>query len=1100
LIPVLILFLQLSNGSAHSDEELSRAERLTEKSVQLCKEGKYGEAIPFAEEALAIRERISGPEHPDVADSLTRLAEIHESLRQYPEALLLYERSLSIWEKTLGPEHLQVADSLNSMALLDRSMGDYSKALPLYERSLSIRKEILGPEHPDVATSLNNLAVVYHSMGEYAKALPLYERSLDIRKKVLGSEHPDVATSLNNLASLYHSVGEYLQALSLHERSLSIWEKTLGPEHPNVASSLNYLAELYRSMGEYAKALPLYERALHISEKTLGSEHPNVASSLNNLAELYRSMGEYAKALPLYERALHISEKTLGSEHPNVANSLNSMAQLHNSLGEYAKALLLFDRALSIWEKTLGPGHPNVAVSLNNLAGLHRSMGEYAKALLLYECALSIRENALGPEHPDVAASLNNLAELYRSMGEYVKALPLYERSLGIWEKAFGPEHPDVASSLNNLADLHSSVGEYPKARSLYERSLGIWEKMLGPDHPNVAVSLGNLAVLCATMGDFAKARTYHRRSQEITEIAIENIFAVTSEKQKLSYLNRLQSEGDIYFNSLLHLANDSKATREGVDFWLRRKGRVLDAQSQHRKVLFRTGGPQISSAFQELSSIQNQISRLTFSGPGQMRPEIYQGQIRELKAKQEDLEVSLTRLSKTFSLEKKMIKVDSSQVAGALPPGSVLIDFARPGMYDFAGKGNSEKRWKPGHYVAFVLRAGEPDDPRLVDLGGADEIDRAVAEFRKELTDIKGVVNEPEKAEEQLSERGRRLYSLVLAPLRKYLGEGRQVFLSPEGNLNLLPFEALKGPEGRYLIEDYRFSYLTTGRDVLRFNQEREKSEGVVVMADPDFDLSLEAREGKANGMVAASPGPEGETQARTRSMGSLYFSPLPGTREEAEWVARELEKSGEKVKLYEGEGALEDVLKKEKAPRILHLATHGFFFPEEDVPVSETRGSMFAEEEGRNRGRSLGAERVENPMLRSGLAMAGANVAVRQGMARPQIEDGLLSAYEVSGLNLTGTELVVLSACETGIGDLRVGEGVFGLRRAFIQAGAKSLVVSLWKVEDRATSELMREFYRGMREMDKGEAMRQAKLKLKETRSHPFFWAPFVLMGDWK
>jgi len=339
---------------------------LNQTGYYLDDKANYAQAKPLFELSLAIREKVLGKEHPDVASSLNNLAELLRGQGDYAQAKLLYERALAIYEKVHGKEHPDVATSLNNLALLLNNQGDYAQAKPPYERALAIDEKVYGKDHPEVATDLNNLAGLFYAQGDYAQAKPLYERSLAIIEKVLGKEHPDVATSLNNLASLLDHQGDYAQAKPLYERSLAIIEKVLGKEHPDVATSLNNIAGLLDNQGDYAQAKPLYERALAIREKVLGKEHPDVASSLNNLAELLRGQGDYAQAKPLYERALAIYEKVHGKEHPDVATSLNNLAYLLDNQGDYAQAKPLYERALAIFKKVLGPDHPNTRTVSEN--------------------------------------------------------------------------------------------------------------------------------------------------------------------------------------------------------------------------------------------------------------------------------------------------------------------------------------------------------------------------------------------------------------------------------------------------------------------------------------------------------------------------------------------------------------------------------------------------------------------------------------------------------------------------------------------------------------------------------------------------------------
>jgi tetratricopeptide (TPR) repeat protein len=442
---------------------------------------------------------------------------------RFSDAEPLYERALAILERVLGPEHPEVGTCLNNLATFYHKQGKYARAEPLYQRALAIRENALGPDHPNVAASLNNLAELYRDQGRYTEAEPLYQRALGVWEKAFGPEHPNVASSLNNVALLYRSRGKYAQAEPLSQRALAIREKALGGEHPDVANSLNNLAGVYDDQGEYERAEPLYQRALAIREKALGPEHPDVANSLNNLGSLYCAQGRYALAERLSQRALVIRERALGPGHPDVAISLNNLALLCSQQGRHADAEPLYRGALAIREKALGPDHPDVATSLNNLAGLCQDQAKFAEAEPLYQRALAIMEKALGPEHPSMATSLNNLAELYRAQRRQAEAEPLCQRALAIREKALGPEHPHVATSLSNLASLYERQGKYAQAEPLYQRALAIMDKALGPDHPDVAKVLDNYALLLREMKRGAAARELEARAQAIRAAHAKN-------------------------------------------------------------------------------------------------------------------------------------------------------------------------------------------------------------------------------------------------------------------------------------------------------------------------------------------------------------------------------------------------------------------------------------------------------------------------------------------------------------------------------------------------------------------------------------------------
>jgi len=433
--------------------------------------------------------------------------------------------------------------------------------------------------------------------------------------------------------------------------------------------------------------------------------------------------------------------------------------------------------------------------------------------------------------------------------------------------------------------------------------------------------------------------------------------------------------------------------------------------------------------------------------------------------------------------------------VAQALPVKTVLLEFARIDTFNFKAKGR-EKKWLPARYLAFVLHAGKGDRVELIDLGDAGEIDRAIAVFKKELGDSKGKEEAPKALETS-----RRIHDLVFAPLKKALGEVKEIFISPDGNLNLISFEVLQGPDGKYLIEEYSFNYLAAGRDVVGFGEIKEEGGKALLMGDPDFDLGREEK-GSTLRRLSLTEGKTQEVSRRSSEMGGFSFQRLPGTREEVEGIQRFLGK--DKANIYTGKEALEEVLRQKGTPRILHLATHGFFLSDPDLSALRndfmSRGIdqvMYPSHIGK-------PVKFESPLLRSGIALAGANNALKA--EEPQKSDGIVTAEKILGLRLRGTEMVVLSACDTGLGEVKTGEGVYGLRRAFVQAGTKSLVMSMWSVPDRETKELMVEFYKNVlsEKVNRCQALRQAALKqmqvVKDKYGHtnPFYWGAFVFLGE--
>ena len=878
------------------------------------------------------------------------------------------------------------------------------------------------------------------------------------------------AKRLNEQAVKLHREGKYTEALPLAERALVIREKALGSQHLDVAQSLNTIAELYREKGDYVQAEPLYKRALAIREKALGAEHPDFAESVNNLAVLYYAKGDYVQAEPLYKRALAICEKVFGAEHNNVATTLSGLALVYRIRGDYVRAEPLYQRAIAIREKLFGAEHPSIATPLSNFATLYREKGDYIKAEQLEQRALVIREKALGSEHPHVAASLNHLAVIYKNQGDYIKAEQLGQRALAIREKVFGPEHPSVAVSLNNLARLYVAKGDYVQAEPLYKRDLAIGEKLLGAQHPEVAITLRNLAELYELRGDITQAVQFLNRANDIGEHNLALILTTGSEDQKRLYLNTLSGETNMTLSLHIRSApNDPQAARLALTTILRRKGRILDALSDQFGALHRRLAPEDRSLLEQLSAARSQLATLVLKGPGQTNQAQHQAELDKLGTEVERLEEAVSARSAEFRAQSQPVTLDVVQQT--LPEATALVELVSYRPINLKVEKNSVERFGAARYMAYILR--KEGAPSVVELGEAASIDADIGRLRAALINVKSL---------DVKQVARALDERVMRPVRPLLGDARKVFLSPDGALNLIPFEALVDEQGRYLVERYSFTYLTSGRDLLRLQVARTSRSKPLVVANPSFGEP--ATEQIASAARPVAPKSRRRSVTAARSLSDTYFAPLSGTAQEA----RTIQTLFPEADLLTGARATESALKEVAAPRVLHVATHGFFLQD-----AETAAASNAQVAVRGIKTDV---KIENPLLRSGLALAGANLRGGAG------DDGILTALEASGLNLWGTKLVVLSACDTGVGEVRNGEGVYGLRRSFVLAGAESLVMSLWPISDYATRTLMTDYYKNLKQgMGRGAALRQVQLEmLKRNRQlHPFYWANFIQSGEW-
>jgi CHAT domain-containing protein/Tfp pilus assembly protein PilF len=1006
--------------------------------------------------------------------------------------LVVEQRGIDVVGQLLGPDGKQIADFDSesgpqgqvSMTLVVEEAGGYRLTVRPTQKeansgSYEIRIEELRAATDDdralqEARRLYKKYYELHRAGKFDDALTLVERALEIRERILGAEHRDVAVALRGLATLYYDKGEYAKAEPLYQRALIIQEKALGPKHREVANTLYRLGVLHFSRSEYEKSESLHNRALAIREEVLGPEHPLVAFPLNSLASICAVKGDYVKAERLFNRALKIREKALGPEHPLVSDPLANLAIIYYYRGDYEKAEPLFNRALTIDEKSLGSEHPGVADSLNNFGIFYRNKGEDAKAEPLLQRALKIREKMLGPEHPEVANTLRNLADLYDDRGDYAKAEQLYKRSLDISERALGPEHPSVASTLNNLAEMYDDMGSYAKAEPLYHRALALFEKALGPEHPYLAESYNNLARHYTAKGDIAQAVTVQSRANAVSERNLAHTLAAGSERQKLAYLALFSEETDFTLSLHSQIAPDkSEALNLAFTTLLRRKGRGLDAMTDTIATLRRHSSPQDRAVFDQLTQARSNLAALILKESGADSPENYKNLFKPLEEKVEQLESELSVRSDRFRAQTQPVTL--AAVQAALPADGALVEFA---IYT-PREPQTEKR-KPPRYLAYALEA--TGGPRWIDLGEAVVVDRAVDAWRKALrnpnrTDVKKLA--------------RAVDDRVMRPVRQLLGKTRRLLIAPDGSLNLIPFAALVDEQNRYLIERYTISYLTCGRDLLRLKISQPSENAPMIMANPAFGRAEAVVAQATRSAVALQSRNPGRTQSDSTK---IYFQPLPSTGREALAIKSLLPEASVLVR----EQATESALKQVKAPRILHVATHGFFLDDQEAPPAEARGGVFGG--GALRSSDLRfikwAAKIENPLLRSGLALAGAN----QGKSGE--DDGLLTAMEVAGLDLWGTKLVVLSACDTGLGEVKNGEGVQGLRRALVLAGSESQVMSLWPVLDNTTMDLMIPYYKALRQgKGRSDGLRQAQLQMLRSKEQrrPFYWAAFIQSGEW-
>jgi CHAT domain-containing protein len=764
---------------------------------------------------------------------------------------------------------------------------------------------------------------------------------------------------------------------------------------------------------------------------------------------------QYAKAGALLEEQISIFERTLGAVHPSVASGLRAMAVLHEYLSDLSRAETELKRSMEIAEKTLPPDDITAIAIVHDLGDLYWRMGENQRAEPIIQRELAILEKREGPEHPLLCPPLQNLGIIARQKHEFGRALELFSRSLAIKEKAFGRRNLDTAGLLVNIANVYDNQGEYAKALQWHLEALEILEAVGGPYHPSTLLVMGNLARTFAANREIPQAIEYEKRFNEALEMNLAINLAIGSDREKLAYLNSWNRGADRTISLNVWEAPEEQAAAElAVLTLLQRKGRVLDAMANSVRALRERASPEDRKLFDDLGETNLTLAKLALNGPGSTPAAEYRKRLTAIEEHREKLEAGISSRSAEFRAQTQPVTLAATRAA--IPPSAALIELGR--FHSADSRDGSIYEDADANYIAYVVRP--QGEVQFRDLGPVKDIDDAVAALR-------AAVSNPKRGD--VSQFARALDRRVTQPIRAMLGGANQLLIAPEGSLNLIPFEALVDENGRYLLERYSISYLTSGRDLLRKEVTRTSKTGPVILADPLF--------GEPQISLAAKSPARRRSITTGQDLSNVYFAPLPGTAEEA----RSIQSLFPEAQILAGRQATKASLKQVEGPSILHIATHGFFL--DDPPGSPA-------------GAPAKPAKLEDPLLRSGLALAGANRIQSGG------DDGILTAVEASGLNLWGTKLVTLSACETGIGQVKNGEGVYGLRRAFFLAGTETLVMSLWAVSDRVTREMMAAYYSGLKQgHGRGEALRQAQLAMltRKDRQHPYYWASFIQSGDW-
>ena len=989
--------------------------------------------------------------------------------------LLMVFSLISLYVFSQSVDSALITKNVDSLIQVSRSLtenDDFIEALKVNEIAEKLVLEKFGEESKLYGSCCYNRGRVNYKKEDYLEAENWYLKAKLIWKNTIGSMHPDYLKNLTNLANCYYFMGNFGKAEPIYLEVKETFEnKLLQNEHPVYLSCIFNLANLYSDLAIYAKAEPLYIAVKSVDEIKFGKISSEYAQDLNNLGTIYLQMGEYEKAETSLLESIEIKEKIFGKDAPEYGLGLDNLATYYKAIGNNLKAEQLYLESIRIDKTVFGKENPSYASGLNNLADLYSIMGNFEKAELLFLEAIQIRKKILGNLHPDYATGLNNLAALYGKMKKNEKVEPLLLESMAIIEKSYDKQHPYFALSLINMASLYANIGNFKMALSYYLEVKTILESTLGNEHPYYSLVLSCIANLYKDLGEYVNAEQYYINAAKLNCIHISSALKYLSEKEMdqflVTFLNdqhRILSFNQVY-------TSNSDIVQRCFDNALFYKGILLNSAIKLKQLVGKD-----SVTFEEFNLLKFYRSILAseYSKPISKRSSII-----EIEEKTNKLEKGL--MQNVSGFEDVLKQVNYQDVYNKLKQHEIAIEFVH---YNFVGKQETDSIM----YAALILKPGvlKPQCISLFEQKSLDSILQSNAVHKADyVNNLYSIANRGAIAIETPK---KTLYEILWKPLEKELAGVSTIYYSPSGLIHRINLNAIPISDTGTLADKYELIELGSTRQlVIPIKAKIVNNDAILfggILYEKDSSI-------QRNEQIVVSRTKEEKSFNKDTILRGGSWTYLPYSEIEVNSVGEIMKNSGINVKLKKGYEATEESFKSiggklHPSPKILHIATHGYFFPDPNIYLSFTENKD-----------DLVFKISNNPMFRSGLILAGGNTSWQEKQGLEGREDGILNAYEISQMDLSNTELVVLSACETGLGEIKGNEGIYGLQRAFKIAGAKYLIMSLWQIPDKQTSLLMQTFYKKWLNemMPIPKAFLAAQKELRNAGLDPYQWAGFIL-----
>jgi CHAT domain-containing protein/uncharacterized protein HemY len=950
-----------------------------------------------------------------------------------------------------------VSNSFAYLADAHHQLGQPEQALAWYERERTLLSA-LGMKGTDYfSTSLYNLASLNMELGNYSKAGEAASELIANDRKLYGTSSEEFGSSVLSASDIYMQLDKFTEAEKLLESTIRLQEKGSLRQ----GKLLMKLGELYSITSQYSKASKALNNAMVIMEKTAGVNSPEYISTSIRMGILYMGQGKYAEAEELFDYAIG----EIGVHDEAYPATLNNQATVYQNLGQLERAEKAFREIQAIDSVSVGTSHPDYAITLSNLGLVYADEGKYKQAENVLTRALEIQKKNNEAKTVSYARKLNNLAKVYRMAGTPEKAIPLHEQALAIFKKMLGENTPEYATTSFNLGMAYWKAGKGTVGIKYLKTSASIRASRLGKNHPRYAESIQKIGEYQWEQKQLKEAKVTFNEVFNNYYYQIDASFPVLTEEEKAKfYYTNIKPSFEKFNSFAIELkAIDPSVLGEVFNHHINTKASIMYATEKVKEAIRTSNDTTLIRNFDLWQTQKEQIAKLYSQNQ-------VSGKIDSLQQSADRLEKEITRKSAVFANQIARKKLVWQDIQQKLQPAEAVVEVIRFKNYSPVSGGSFRDEIQ---YAFLIVTQQTKNNPELILVANGKEIENKFLVFYR--NNIKFTLDDSKS------------YTNFFESLSNYLQKNqiKKIFFSPDGVYNQININTVKNPvTNKFLIDEFQVTMVTNTRELIEKKSLRSNSQSSILIGFPKFNLQSSApanTEGVTRSLTKSGNLNRGLRGGLLRHMrGDGGIAVLPGTQVEINQIS----KLSPDPEIFMEDMAAEGLIKQVISPMILHIATHGYFLEDEETVINPIEGK---------------STYVPSPLLKSGILLAGSENFLRYGTpVNDDGDDGVLTAYEAMNLNLEDTELVVLSACETGLGVVKNGEGVYGLQRAFKMAGARSLIMSLWSVDDAATQELMSLFYaEKSRNRDSHAAFRQAQQKLKEKYPHPFYWGAFIIVG---